>query len=193
MHRLLQIVTILCSAQALAVETVKITENEPPPPPPPPMAAGRVDLATTDRRMESLLFYLGRSGNVKFALTENAIKDIVVTEAELKNVKNVTWRGALDMICGAKKLRIDERLLEKERTLTISKPELISMRFKDADVREVVWAIAQSGKLNVIIDPDVKGNITLNFTDVPCDEAIATVAKTLGYEIVVEKSGFRVK
>ena len=189
MARLLLLLLVLMCLRLLAVETVKITEKDPAP----ANADGMVDLATTDRRMDSLLLYLGRAGNVKFALADNAIKDLVVTEAELKNVRNVTWRGALDMICRAKKLRVDDRLLKKERSITISKPELISMRFKDADVRDVLWTIALAGKVNLVIDPDVKGSITVNFNDVPCDDAIATVARTLGYEVVTEKTGQRVK
>jgi type II secretory pathway component HofQ len=188
MHRLLPILA-LAAAPLFAVEAVKITEKEMAA----PDASGNVNLATTDRRLEALLQYLGRAGNVKFALADDAIKEIFVTEAELKDVKNVTWRGALELICRRKKLRIDERRLEKERVLTLSKPELITMKFKGADVREVIFAIAQAGKLNVVIDPDVKGEITLNFTDVPCDEAITTIAKALGYEIVIEKNSYRVK
>ncbi|HYF52505.1 MAG TPA: hypothetical protein VEJ63_24065 [Planctomycetota bacterium] len=188
MLRLLPVLALV-GTSLFAVETVKITEKEIAA----PDASGSVNLATTDWRLDALLLYLGRVGNVKFALTEDSIKDILVTEAELKDVKSVTWRGALEMICRRKKLRIDDRRLEKDRMVTISKPELITMKFKDADVRDVIFAIAAIGKLNVIIDPDVKGTITLNFTDVPCDEAITTIAKTLGYEIVVEKSGYRVK
>jgi len=47
--------------------------------------------------------------------------------------------------------------------------ELISLKFKDADLRDVVLFLADFAGLNVIFDPEVRGNVTCNLQEVPWD------------------------
>ncbi len=55
--------------------------------------------------------------------------------------------------------------------------ELISPRFKDADIRDVILSIGHFVDLNVVFDPDVSGTVTCDFTDVPWDQFIDIVLK----------------
>jgi len=48
--------------------------------------------------------------------------------------------------------------------------EIISLKFKDADLRDVILFLADFAGLNVIFDPEVRGTITLNLQDVPWDQ-----------------------
>ena len=56
--------------------------------------------------------------------------------------------------------------------------ELVSMKFKDVDIRDVIICLCSIGRLNVVFDPDVSGKITLNLHDVPWDQALDVILKT---------------
>ena len=63
--------------------------------------------------------------------------------------------------------------------------EKISVDFKDIDIRDFLLFIADFAGMNIIIDPAVKGSITLKMNDVPWDQVLDLVCKTygLGYEV----------
>jgi len=55
--------------------------------------------------------------------------------------------------------------------------DLLSPKFKDADLRDVVlWLCGQVG-LNVIFDPEVRGTVTCSFDDVPWDQFLDYILK----------------
>jgi type II secretory pathway component GspD/PulD (secretin) len=53
--------------------------------------------------------------------------------------------------------------------------ELISLKFKDTDLRDVVLYIAEFARLNVIFDVNARGTVTCNLTDIPWDQALDIV------------------
>jgi len=55
--------------------------------------------------------------------------------------------------------------------------ELISLKFKDADLRDVILFLADFAGLNVIFDPEVRGTVTCNLQDVPWDQALDIVLR----------------
>lgn len=55
--------------------------------------------------------------------------------------------------------------------------ELLSPRFKDADLRDVVLWLAEQAGLNVIFDPDVHGTVTCSFEAVPWDQFLDIILK----------------
>jgi len=65
------------------------------------------------------------------------------------------------------------------------KGEPMSFDFKDIDIRDFFLLLADIGHFNVVLDPQVKGSITLKLQDVPWDQALDLVCKTygLGYEV----------
>ncbi len=72
---------------------------------------------------------------------------------------------------------------EKFKPKTIAAPrrkysgDLISLKFKDADLRDVVLYLAEFASLNVVFDPDVRGTVTCNLQDVPWDQALDIVLR----------------
>lgn len=50
--------------------------------------------------------------------------------------------------------------------------EPISLSLKDADIREVLRTFSDITGLNIAVDPQVTGQVTVNFTDVPWDQAL---------------------
>lgn len=55
--------------------------------------------------------------------------------------------------------------------------EIISLRFKDADLRDVVLYLADFADLNVVFDPDVRGTVTCDLRYVPWDQALDIILK----------------
>jgi len=53
--------------------------------------------------------------------------------------------------------------------------DLVSMRFKDADLRDVVLYLGELANLNVVFDPAVAGEVTCNLVDVPWDQALNVI------------------
>jgi type IV pilus assembly protein PilQ len=50
-----------------------------------------------------------------------------------------------------------------------------SMEFRDADIRDVLRAIGQENKLNVVFGDEVQGKVTLSFRDVTLQEALEAI------------------
>jgi type IV pilus assembly protein PilQ len=63
--------------------------------------------------------------------------------------------------------------------------EPISLSLKDADVREVLRSFAKISGLNVVIQPGVRGTVTVELEAVPWDQALDQILKinNLGYEL----------
>ncbi len=55
--------------------------------------------------------------------------------------------------------------------------EIVSLRLKDADLRDVILYLAEVAGLNVVFDPDVRGVVTCNLQEVPWDQALDIILK----------------
>lgn len=70
--------------------------------------------------------------------------------------------------------------------------EIISLRFKDADLRDVILYLAEFANLNVVFDPDVRGVVTCDLRDVPWDQALDIILKNNKMGKVIEGNVLRV-
>lgn len=55
--------------------------------------------------------------------------------------------------------------------------EIISLRFKDADLKDVLLWLADFAELNVVFDPEVRGTVTCDLKYVPWDQALDIILK----------------
>ncbi|MEO8033346.1 MAG: type IV pilus secretin PilQ, partial [Acidobacteriota bacterium] len=55
--------------------------------------------------------------------------------------------------------------------------EPISLNLKDADIKDVLRTFAQLTGLNVAVDPQVNGTVTVDFVDVPWDQALDIILR----------------
>jgi type IV pilus assembly protein PilQ len=84
----------------------------------------------------------------------------------------------------------------KSRTITEAQSQFtgepISLDLKDADIKDVFRTISQLTGLNIVIDPDVRGTVTVQLEDVPWDQALDLILKqnSLGY--VLENNIMRI-
>jgi type IV pilus assembly protein PilQ len=70
--------------------------------------------------------------------------------------------------------------------------EPISLNLKDADIKDVIRTFASLTGLNIAVDPQVSGSVTVDFNDVPWDQALEIILRqnSLGY--VLEGNVMRV-
>ncbi|OGD15930.1 MAG: hypothetical protein A2W20_08135 [Candidatus Aminicenantes bacterium RBG_16_66_30] len=55
--------------------------------------------------------------------------------------------------------------------------DVISMKIKDSDLRDVILYLADIATLNVVFDPEVRGTVTVNLQLVPWDQALDIILK----------------
>jgi len=68
----------------------------------------------------------------------------------------------------------------------------ISLDLKDADLRDVLHTFSEMTLLNIVVDPEVRGSVTVRLHDVPWDQALDLILRTNGYGYVLEGNVLRV-
>jgi len=70
--------------------------------------------------------------------------------------------------------------------------EPISLDLKDADIRDVLLTFSKLARLNMVIDPDVRGSVTVRLENVPWDQALEMILRVNGLGYVLEGNIARV-
>ncbi|MEO2069475.1 MAG: secretin N-terminal domain-containing protein [Desulfurobacteriaceae bacterium] len=124
-------------------------------------------------------------------------KDSIIVETKGFSVAEVIWRKeekALEVsfLLSEKTKRIfSKKVKEKKKE---RQNEFVSFRFENADIRAVIKAIADVVGVNVIIDPEVKGKVSIDFSKKPVywKDALDKVLKVKGFTFVEENGTVRV-
>ena len=64
---------------------------------------------------------------------------------------------------------------------------------KDADIQDVFRTISKGYNLNIVLDQDVSGKVTVHLSDVPVIEGLRQLAKSNGYDVVKEGNVYRIR
>lgn len=75
---------------------------------------------------------------------------------------------------------------------SLSAGEPISLDLKDADLKDVLRTFAELARINIVIDPEVKGSVTVRLKDVPWDQALDVILQVNGLGYVLEGNVLRV-
>ena len=61
----------------------------------------------------------------------------------------------------------------------------ITLNLKDADIKDTLQRFSELTQLNIVLDPDVRGTVTVSLTDIPWDQALELILRInqLGYVI----------
>ncbi|MFB0564894.1 MAG: type IV pilus secretin PilQ [Candidatus Aminicenantaceae bacterium] len=70
--------------------------------------------------------------------------------------------------------------------------EILTLRFKDADLRDVIFYLGEFAGLNVIFDPEVSGRVTCDLVDVPWDQALDIILKVSKMGKTIEGNVLRI-
>ena len=63
----------------------------------------------------------------------------------------------------------------------------ITVTFADADLRDVLGKLGEVTNTNVVVDPDVRGRVSVELTDVPWDQALDVITRSHG--LAAERNG----
>lgn len=63
---------------------------------------------------------------------------------------------------------------------------LLDCSFKDMDIQDVIQVIAKLAGVNIVVDANVKGKVTLNLKNVEWDKALRAALRTVGYSLYQE-------
>jgi type IV pilus assembly protein PilQ len=121
------------------------------------------------------------------------------------------WNIVVDYKNIPEDYRIDEFRVEKEKAkealdafvskaelsmemlsgslIMLSRPPRLTFNFRDADIKVVIDMIARVSGANIIVSPDVKGQITMSINNVPWNEVLSAVVRTLNFTTVKEAFG----
>lgn len=131
----------------------------------------RVDLALV---MERIGRQVGR----------NILVDPTVQETVTVSLRDIPWREAVDVIARMTRCEVEERT---GGILVLTQPPKVTIQFTDANVRTVLQLLAAYSGKNIIISPNVRGEITLDLKEVHWLRALHAIVKTVGdYEVVEE-------
>jgi len=64
---------------------------------------------------------------------------------------------------------------------TAQKSELITLDFKEADIRDVLKIISYKSGVNIVASPEVAGTVNVRILEVPWERALDVILKTYGY------------
>ena len=68
----------------------------------------------------------------------------------------------------------------------------ITIALSNTDIREFLQILADTGKLNLVMDPDVQGSFGFRFTDTPWDQVLDVVLKNAGLGKEIQNGVLRV-
>lgn len=83
-------------------------------------------------------------------------------------------------------------ICSESRAQPLSSSSMVCFDFVDADIRNVLRAIAEISKKNIVIAEDVKGKITMRLENVTFEEALDVILKTAGMEKIEEDNIIRI-
>ncbi len=70
--------------------------------------------------------------------------------------------------------------------------EPLSLNLKDADIKDVIRTFAELTGLNIAVDPGVTGSVTVDFVDVPWDQALDLILRQNNLTYIVEGNVMRI-
>lgn len=140
-----------------------------------------ISLEVNDRPLQQVLDYLRTVSGKNIAVVKEKDKKLLVTF----KLENVTYRAILDFIARKYGMVVDDTQL-KNNLIFLDTPEKVSMVFQRADIRDVINTIAIQSNANIVIGPEVTGEVSMRLENVPWNDALNIVVKTLDFVAVPE-------
>ncbi len=142
--------------------------------------ASRLTLRLKDRDLGDVVANIRRKANV------NIIMDAGIEATVTIDLQDVHWRQALDLVAEQADCVVTEIT---GGVLKVEKPPRITFAFENADIKDVIDTIAKLSGANIVIAPEVKGEITLRLKNIPWRDTLDAAVKTLGFVVVEEDRG----
>ncbi len=76
---------------------------------------------------------------------------------------------------------------------SVQEDQKLSIDVKDTDIRDVIRMISKGYDINILLDQDVSGKVTLHLVDVPIMEGLRSIAALNNLEVVQDGSVYNIK
>src|SRR5690554_1719886 len=83
--------------------------------------------------------------------------------------------------------------LTAQENETVQNEQTLSIDVKDTDIRDVIRMISRGYNINILLDQDVSGKVTLHLADVPIMEGLRSIAESNGLEVIKEGSVYKIQ
>lgn len=140
----------------------------------------RLTMRLKDRDLRDVVANIQRKANV------NIIMDPAIEATVTVDLQDVPWRQALELVAEQAECVVVEA---SSNVLKVEKPPRITFAFENADIQKVIDTIAKISGANIVVSPDVQGNITLRLKNIPWRDTLDAAVKTLGFVVVEEERG----
>jgi type IV pilus assembly protein PilQ len=144
------------------------------------------DRTSVDFKGESLkdvLDFLSTRSGINIRAMDEKTLELKVTF----KLDNVGWRDILGFMAEKYRLIVDTAR-ETAGIIVVKSPPKVSIEFpKPTDIRTVIATIAAQTDANLIIGPEITGQISLSLKDVPWEAALDMVVRTLNFVAVKDK------
>lgn len=146
----------------------------------------RVNLRVADQTLEDVVAHLRERSGANIVVVDPSAEEQVTKVKVSIDLTDVPWRDALEIVAEKALCVVEERT---GGLLVVTRPKKVTFMFADQDIRSVIDAIAKVSGANIIVGPEVVGNVSVRLTDVPWRDALDVVAKTLNFTVVEENRG----
>jgi type IV pilus assembly protein PilQ len=110
--------------------------------------------------------------------------------------EEAVFEAAAAMLAQEEVARPEPNQTYQPRTIAESQSQFtgepLSLDLKDADIKDVFRTISQLTQLNIVVDPEVRGTVTVQLEDVPWDQALDLILKQNGLGYVLENNIMRI-
>lgn len=142
--------------------------------------ASRLTLHLKDRDLRDVVKNIRSKANV------NIIMDAGIEKTVTIDLQDVHWRQALDLVAEQAECVVNEL---NGGVLKVEMPPRVTFAFENADIQKVIDTIAKISGANIVVAPEVKGNVTVRLKNIPWRDSLDAAVKTLGFVVVEEKRG----
>ena len=81
----------------------------------------------------------------------------------------------------------------EQKPVNLEQQVMSPLDVKDADIQDVIRTISKGYNLNIILDKEVTGKVTVHLSSVPVIEGLKTLARSNGLELIKEGSVYRIR
>jgi len=141
-----------------------------------------ITLEVNERPLKQVLDYLSTVSGKNIRVVKEKDNKLLITF----KLENVTYRAILDFVARKYGMVVDDSQLRGGNIIFMDTPEKVSMVFQRADIRDVINTIAIQSNANIVIGPEVTGEVSMRLENVPWNDALNIVVKTLDFVAVPE-------
>jgi len=140
-----------------------------------------ISLEVNEKPLKQVLDYLSTVSGKNIRVRKTKDERLLVSF----KLENVTYTAILDFIARKYGMIVDNAMIS-QNVIFLDTPEKVSMVFNNADIRDVINTIAVQSNANIVIGPEVQGNVTMRLENVPWKDALNIVVRTLDFVAVDE-------